>query len=103
MAPFINPEQLEALLPLACAWAQDQERLILQEGVPLSPSQISDATNVGMLHPDKVMLKNVGEIPLPHHPALKQAAEATGLISPLTAGLTLRYGIFIRADHWGVR
>jgi len=31
------------------------------------------------------------------------SAETTGLISPLTAGLTLRYGIFIRADCWGQR
>jgi len=40
---------------------------------------------------------------IPEHPALKEAAEATSLISPLTVGLTLRYGIFIRADHWGAR
>ena len=34
---------------------------------------------------------------------LRQAAEATQLISPLTGGLTLRYGIFIRADCRGHR
>ncbi len=38
---------------------------------------------------------------MPQNPALKMAAEATGLLSPLTAGLTLRYGIFIRVDCWG--
>jgi hypothetical protein len=45
----------------------------------------------------------VEEIPLPENPALRSAAEATGLISPLTIGLTLRYGIFIQADSWGER
>lgn len=45
----------------------------------------------------------VEEIPLPRHPELRMAAEMTGLISPMTIGLTLRYGIFIRADCWGER
>ena len=31
------------------------------------------------------------------------AVEATRLISPCTIGLTLRYGIFIRGDHWDSR
>jgi hypothetical protein len=31
------------------------------------------------------------------------AAEKTGLISPMTIGLTLRYGIFIRSEFWGER
>ena len=45
----------------------------------------------------------VPEIPTPNHPELAAAAEATGLISPFTIGLTLRYGIFIHADCWGQR
>jgi len=100
---LITPEQFESLLPLACAWAQDQECKILADGVPLSSQQITDANKVGVLHPDKVRLRKVREMPMPDDRALKQAAEATGLISPLTVGLTLRYGIFIRADHWDVR
>ena len=103
MTSSINPEQFEALLPLALAWAQDQECKILADGVPLSPLQIADAKAIRVLHPEQVRLKNVKDIPIPQHPALRQAAAATGLISPLTAGLTLRYGIFIRVDHWGVR
>ena len=45
----------------------------------------------------------VEEIPLPLHPLLREAAEITGLISPRTAGLALRYGIFIRSESWGER
>ena len=103
MAPLITPEEFENLLPQACAWPQDQERLILADGVPLSRLQMADAKVIGVLHPGQVRLRKVREMPMPDHPALKQAAEATGLISPLTVGLTLRYGIFIRADHWGER
>jgi hypothetical protein len=45
-----------------------------------------------------VRLLYVCQIPIPEHPALRAAAEVTQLISPLTTGLTLRYGIFIRSD-----
>ena len=38
-------------------------------------------------------------LPLAH----QWAEDQEGLISPLTIGLTLRYGIYIRADHWGDR
>jgi hypothetical protein len=40
---------------------------------------------------------------MPEESVLRAAAEQTGLISPFTVGLTLRYGIYIRADHWGER
>ena len=100
---MITPEQFQALLPIACAWAQEQESIILRDGVSLTASQMSDAKRIGIIYPDRVKLRVVDVIPLPTHPALRVAAEEIGLISPLTAGLTLRYGIFIQADSWGER
>jgi len=100
---FLTPQQFELLLPLACAWAAEQEQIILQAGVALTEAQIADAKRVGVTHPERVRLLEVQEIPTPSHPALAAAAEATTLISPSTIGLTLRYGIFIRADCWGQR
>lgn len=100
---MITQEQFKVLLPLACLWATEHEGIILRDGVPLSPDQTTDAKAIGVAHPEKVRLLKVMRIPMPEHPALRAAAEATNLISPNTAGLTLRYGIFIRADCWGVR
>jgi len=100
---LLTPEQFGMLPPLACIWVEQQERLILTMGVSLSPEQLVDAKHIGVLHPEQVRLRKVQEKPIPEQPALKEAAEATSLISQLTVGLTLRYGIFIRADHWGVR
>ncbi len=100
---FLTPQQFESLLPLAAAWAAEQERVILQTGVALTEGQIADARRIGVAQPERVRLLQVPEIPTPSHPVLAQAAEATGLISPLTIGLTLRYGIFIHEDHWGQR
>jgi hypothetical protein len=99
----ITPQQFEMLLPLACAWAAEQEHAILESGIALTEPQLADATRVRVAHPERVRLLRVVQIPLPAHPALAAAARATNLISPSTQGLTLRYGIFVRADHWGQR
>jgi hypothetical protein len=99
----ISPAQFQVLLPLACGWAEQQEQRILEQGVSLAADQVADAEIIGVADPARVRLLRVDQIPVPEHPTLRAAAEATSLISPLTAGLTLRYGIFIRADCWGQR
>ena len=91
-------EQFETLLPLACQWAAAQEQRILAQGERWSNLELADARRIGVAAPERVRLLYVPEIPIPAHPALRAAAEETQLISPLTGGLTLRYGIFIRSD-----
>jgi len=100
---MITPQQFEMLLPLACAWAREQEHVILRSGTALADSQLEDARRVGVGAPERIRLLRVSQVPGPIHPALAAAASASGLISPLTAGLTIRYGIFIRDDCWGQR
>ncbi len=99
----ITPERLQALLPLACEWAAAEEQRILSAGEPLSPAQMDDAQLAGVTAPERVRILHVARIPAPEHPQLAQAAELTGLISPLTGGMALRYGIFIRRDCRGER
>ena len=88
----------ESILPLACEWARDQEKMILEKGRPLSPGSINDAKHVGVVHPDQVRTLLVSQIPVPEEPVLRAACEQAKLITQLTAGLTLQYGIFIRSD-----
>ena len=90
-------------LPLAAQWALRQERRILLSGVPLTEPHFSDARLMGVAHPEKIRLLKVDRVPLPASRLLRLAARLTGLVSPDTAGMCLRYGIFIRSDFWGNR
>ena len=98
MNSTITLEQFEALLPLACEWAASQEERILATGEALSDTMLTAARLVGVAVPERIRLLYVPEIPVPDDPALRAAVEETQFLSPLTRGLTLRYGIFIRSD-----
>jgi len=100
---MITPEQFQLLLPLACEWAEEQESIILRDGVALTGFQMDDARRAGVVHPEQIRLLNVANILPPEHPMLHAAAEATQLITTRTGGLTLRYGIYIRSDCWDNR
>ena len=100
---MITEEQFMNLLPIAVEWAKENEDIIVQEGVPLTKSQMIDARTLEISQADRIRLMKVKTIPMPNEPSLKAAAQETKLITPQTAGLTLRYGIFIRSDCWGDR
>ena len=95
--------QFEMLLPLAAAWATEQEQRIVREGVPLSQREVGDASSVGVREPERIRLLRVEAIPRPSQPQLKAACDAIDFLTPATRGLTLGYGIFIRSDCWGDR
>jgi hypothetical protein len=67
----ITSDQLEFLLPIASEWTEAKERGVLKHGVPLSNSQIEDAKRVGVIHPERVRIFKVPQIPIPKHPVLK--------------------------------
>jgi hypothetical protein len=97
------PALLTVALPIATAWVEEQQAFILKEGVPLTDHQCFDAHLVGVKEPKRVRLMKVDYIPLPTHPVLAKANELVGLVSPVTAGITFGYGIYIRDDMWGDR
>ncbi len=96
----LTPEMFQQVLPLACVWAKDYETLILQRGQGLTPSQLNDARLAGVDSPERIRLLKVAHIPPPDDERLKYANDIVQLVTPATAGLTLNYGIFIRADCW---
>jgi hypothetical protein len=91
---------VRVILPFACAWAQRQESIVLKTGVPLSPGQITTARRSGILHPERVRVRAVPQVP-PLNRLLRRVGERLHVVSGQTIGMALRYGIFIREDHWG--
>ena len=94
----ISSEQFENILPLAVQWAKAKEKVILEHGTFLSQQFLQDAKSVGVKYPELVRVYEVFQIPIPKHPILKAAAEASQLISPATIGMSLGYGIFIHSN-----
>ena len=92
--------QFETLLPLAGAWAAEQEQEILRDGVSLSAEELADARAIGIQEPDRVRLLWIESIPRPLQPQLKAACDAINFLTPATCGLTLGHGIFMRSDCW---
>lgn len=92
--------QFETLLPLATQWAIEQQTRILREGVPLSMSELAAALKVGVKDPEHVRLLQVEIIPSPNHPVLQAAYQKANFVPTAPRGLTLHYGIFVRADYW---
>jgi hypothetical protein len=100
-SPLSNlPPELVSLLALAATWSEEQERLILSSGVPLTPEETQWAIQLGVIYPDRVRLLCVDELPQPQDPTLRAAAEQYGFLSPATMGMSLRYGILIRREVW---
>ena len=93
---------IRVILPFACAWVRRQESTILKTGVPLSLGQINLAARFGILHPERIRLRAVSQVP-PLNCLLRFVGEKLGVVSGQTIGMTLRYGIFIREEHWGDR
>lgn len=102
---MISHEQFAQLLPLAAAWAAEQESHILQRGVPLEQSA-SGASALGLAElarlrePQRVRLLRVARIPEPQNETLANAARESGFITSRAAGLTLGRGIFIVEAEW---
>lgn len=98
-APSLS-SQFETLLPLATQWAIEQQARILNEGVPLSMSELAAALRIGIRDPERVRLLQIELIPSPTHPLLQAAYQKANFVPTAPRGLTLHYGIFVRADYW---
>src|SRR4051812_5117199 len=99
----MNKSDIEAnlpnLLPLAIAWAEEQEAQALERGRALGPSGISLAETVGVNQAAKVRVVVTAMLPRPEHPSLREAAQVLGMLGPDTVGLTLGHAVFLIAGQ----
>jgi hypothetical protein len=94
---------LPKLLPVAFAWAEEQESRILKEGTPLSEAEIADARRAGVAHPEKIRVLRVEVLPEPDHEEALFVAKSIGFFGQRANGLTLGHGIYLCRNVWGNR
>lgn len=96
----MTPERLVAtILPKTVTWAVEQATKGLADGRVLTPPELDDAKQVGVLAPEKIRLVLADEVPMPEDPTLREVAVRTGLLNQNIAGLTLGYAIFVATGH----
>jgi hypothetical protein len=95
---MITPEEFQRLVPLACRWAETQERLIMETGRVLTDEEQVLARLIGIMRVERIRVLEVEEVPAPEQVLLRIAAQQVGLFGNETAGMTLRYGIFIQKN-----
>jgi hypothetical protein len=94
---------LPLCIPPAACWVAWHEREILRHGIPLSAAGLEDAARMGVAHPERVRLMKVDRIPLLNGWGVRKLSQVFPAVSAGTVGLSLRYGIYLRARHWGDR
>lgn len=90
---------LQILLPVAYAWAEKQEFIIAETGLPLDEDKLADARRAGVVEPEKIRLVRVEMLPQPEDDDVMFIAKRIGLFSPRSAGITVGHGICLRHDH----
>jgi hypothetical protein len=91
---------LPNVLPIVCDWAEKQEMIALEEGMPLTESQLADARMAKVAHPEKIRVNLVDKLPQPDHEELMFMAHQVGLFSERTTSLSLGYGIWLLPEAW---
>ena len=97
---MITPQEIISLIPKASLWVEEQEAIILSNGVQLTEKQLSIASKIGIKNINKIRLLQVESIPEPADSILDEVSKGIGFISDNTLGITYRYGIYIRHDFW---
>jgi hypothetical protein len=91
---------LTVLLPIACAWAEKEEGIILEQGTPLNEGQLADARRAGVALPEKIRVMRVETLPQPENEDVMFIAKQIGLFSPQSTSFAVGYGVCVRFGFW---
>src|SRR5688572_27922601 len=83
----------------ATIWGEQQAGVIASSGRPLTREELATASNVGVRTPEKIRILIVPAVPFPDDPAMRAMGQQVGLAADSSGGMTLGYGIFLRADQ----
>ncbi|MEJ0001267.1 MAG: hypothetical protein WDO13_20175 [Verrucomicrobiota bacterium] len=86
---------LPALLPVAYAFAERHEAIILEIGEALDAAQIADARRAGVAQPENIRVLEVTTLPEPSNQDALFAARRSGLFQPESRGMAVGWGIYL--------
>lgn len=94
------------LLPQYINWAHDIDKRGQVIGTPLNQKELLLASEIGIIHPEKVRIVYVDEVPFPYENlALKIFGEAVGLVGDgiINNAQVFGYSIYARKDFELIR
>lgn len=86
-------------LPFVHAWASRVEARALASGAPLEPCALAVARRVGVAQAQRVRVRVVPELPWPGPRWVRSLAMRLRLAPPDIVGVSIGYGIWLRADQ----
>lgn len=100
---MIDQQTFEALLPIACEWAKQQEEFVLKHGHPLGLTHAWDAHLAGVQDCGRIRVLVVDRIPLPENPKLAEASRRLRIITEDTRCVGVGHALIVRGDAWNDR
>jgi len=94
---------LPVFLPVAYAFAEKEELIIIEQGTPLTETELADARLAGVMQPEKIRVIRSEALPQPENEDVLFLAKRIGLFSPRSSGLSVGYGICLRHGFWDDR
>jgi hypothetical protein len=99
MALFVDTKMLATIMPHIQCWFADEQRSILNSGVPLSAAQNQDALLAGVRRPEQIRLQLVDQLRVHGARLMRKLAPDLELIRPNTVAMTFGYGIYLLRKH----
>lgn len=88
--------RIDPLIQPSIDFAYRNEKYAIENGVELTSEEKALATKIGIENVDKVRVVYIDEFPFPKNQHLVTLARTHGFDSPLLAGMTYGYGVYIR-------
>ena len=91
-------EKVDKLMDEVNAFALKSESYALEHGRKLTPNEMKYAKTIGVKYPEKVRVMVTSDFPVPSNKEVLKGFKELGFDSMLVAGITYRYGIYIKSS-----
>ena len=91
-------QKVDALMDEVLVFARKSESYALVHGRKLTVNELKYAKSIGVKHPEKVRVIVTSDFPVPTNKEVLKGFKELGFDSMFVAGITYRYGIYIKSS-----